>query len=65
MGSQQSIVPVNYVRKLSFKLDSRVCNYRYGFSRNNKVLVDQITTLRRHLEAAHSVSDNSTLLSFC
>ena len=35
-----------------------------GTSRNNKSLVDEITTLRRHLEASHSVSETSTILLF-
>ena len=32
-----------------------------GF-RNNKSIVDEVTTLRRHLEANHSVHDTSTVL---
>jgi hypothetical protein len=41
---------------------SSTCICQRSMSRNNKTLVDEITTLRRHLEAAHSVSDTSTFL---
>jgi hypothetical protein len=34
----------------------------HGTSRNNKSLVDAVTTLRRHLKANHSIGDLSTLL---
>lgn len=33
-----------------------IFTHKDGLSRNNKSLVDEITTLRRHLEANHAVS---------
>ena len=61
MGSQRNIVPVNYACEL---LACIINGVRFhGTPRNNKSIIDEITTLQHHLEANHSVSDLSTIYS--
>jgi hypothetical protein len=57
MASQRNIAFVKYARKsLPFISDIVLMRKHVpGFSSNNKSLVDEVTTLRRHLEANHSV----------
>jgi len=56
-GSQRNIVPVNYVHEFLACIIGGV--HWHGTPRSNKSLVDEVTTLWRHLEANHSVSDFS------
>lgn len=59
MGSQRSFVPVKYARKFSPCAFSHV---HYNGCSRNKTIVDEVTTLRRHLEANHSVCDEFAIL---